>query len=103
MGMGNKKYGLTINIPSENIPNAYSAICSLESDEPFPTIQKGDLIDPRAWEGASFDKYMELYEYGDVLKVESIYHHIGQEKDGSYGQHYIDVFTKIVRKYGSKK
>lgn len=101
--MGNKKYGLTINVPSKDMPDAFSVICSLESDEQFPTIQKGDLIDPRAWEGESFEKYMKLFDYGDVLKVDLIYHHIGQEKDGSYGQHYIDIFTKVVKKYGKGK
>jgi hypothetical protein len=90
-----RKYGLTFQIPSGI---GYRQICELWSDTPFPPIHKGDLIDPRDWRGQSFDMYMELFEYGDLLKAEIIYHHICQEENGKYGNHVIDIFTKVVKK-----
>lgn len=90
-----KKYGLTFSVPSGG---GYRQICSLWSDTPFAPIQKGDLIDPRNWNSESFDIYMELFEYGDLLKAETIYHHICQAVNGEYGNHVIDVFTKIIKK-----
>jgi len=89
------KYGLTFLVPSSL---GFIKICSLESDTPFPPIHKGDIIDPRDWRGASFEKYMKLFNYGDLLKADIIYHHIFKNEDGSYGNHDIDIFTKVVKK-----
>lgn len=103
MNSSEKKYVLTILVPSDTNPDAFREICCLESDEMFPTINKGDFIDPRVWEGKGFEKYTDWFDYGDVLKVDSVYHYLGQEKDGSYGQHIIDIFTKVVKKNKSNK
>lgn len=96
------KFILTIliseHLSDEEVPKTYRIICQVESEQPFPAINKGDLIDPRAWKGSSFDTYTELFEYGDLFEVELVCHHIAQEKDGSYGQHVIDIFTNIIRK-----
>lgn len=94
MKLGNKKYILSIMIPAEM---GNGEICRMESDAPFPAIQKGDLIDPRDWE-IDLDKFLMTHNYGDLLVVSTIYHHIVQNKDGSYGDHAIDIFTDIVKK-----
>lgn len=70
----------------------------MSSDTPFPTISKGDIIDPRDWKGKPFDKYLEHFEYGDLLKADVIYHHIFRDEHGILGNHDIDIFTKIVKK-----
>lgn len=92
------KYSLTFHIQTAPNRNAYRIICTLQSKTPFPTISKGDIIDPRDWTGKSFEMYMQMCEYGDLLKADLIYHHIEQKEGGSYGNHGIDVFTKIVKK-----
>lgn len=58
-----KKYGLSFLIPS-GFKDGYTTLCQLTSDTPFPTISKGDLIDPRSWGGKPFEEYIEKFEYG---------------------------------------
>ncbi len=91
-----RKYGLIILVPST--PVGYRELCRIESPEPFPTIQKGDLIDARTLEGEAFELFTELFEYDELLKAEEIHHNIFQRKDGSYNNHDITIFTKVVKK-----
>src|SRR4028118_455376 len=91
-----KKYALEIRQPDEQ---GYVIACSIESDEPFLAIQKGDILNPLSWNLYCFDNLEGEYQmsaYGIVLKVTGIEHSFVQREDGSISQHKITVYTKPV-------
>ena len=90
-----KPYTVEIYLPGNH---GYDVACSLESDRPFLTIEKGDLINPRAWnshyaQNCSADEHPP---YGAVLRVTGIEHFLFQADDGSLTGHKIGVFTEAL-------
>jgi hypothetical protein len=91
-----KKYVLEIYQPGEK---GFINACSLESDEPFLAIQKGDIINPSTWNLYCLDSLEAEYHqsnYGIVLKVTGVEHFLVQNEDGSVSQHKITVFVRVV-------
>ena len=91
-----KRYVLEIYLPDN--PGSDSA-CLLDSDEPFLTIQKGDLINPRTWNShysGNLKASTDQKTYGIVLRVTGAEHFISQREDGTIIEHRIGIFTEAV-------
>ena len=90
------KYALEIHqLDQEN----FLTTCTLESDDPFLAIQKGDIINPSTWNLYCLDNLEAEYResnYGVVLRVTGIEHSLIQRENGSISQHKISVFTVPV-------
>ena len=75
------------------------AVCAVESDEPFPPIQKGDLINPGSWIAQNSFNLRAAHgetEHSIVLRVTVVEHFISQRDDGDFIQHKFGVFTEAV-------
>lgn len=91
-----KKYALEIY---QSVEHGFVKACAMESDEPFLSIQKGDIINPSTWNLYCLDRLEAEYSassFGIVLKVTGIEHFLVQKEDGSVSQHRINVFTGLV-------
>lgn len=91
-----KKYALEIRQPDHA---GFVLACSIESDDPFLAIQKGDIINPSTWNLYCFDSIEGEYQasaFGVVLKVTGVEHSLMQREDGSIRQHKITVYTRPV-------
>jgi len=89
-----KKYSLEILPPR----NKGDVTCNIESDEPFLSIHKGDIINPRTWSHHYFELLKSFHdpgEHGIILKVTSIEHMIFQNDEG-FDQHKIRIFTEAL-------
>lgn len=81
MSTASKRYQLEIYEPG----GARDVRVFFESDTPFQSFQKGDLINPRTWDG-DYD--------GHVLGVVSVEHIIWNSREGV--KHKLCVFTEKV-------
>jgi hypothetical protein len=91
-----KKYALEILQPDRH---GFIVACKIESDEPFLSIHKGDMLNPSTWNLYCFDNIESEYEesaHGIVLKVTGVEHSLVQREDDSLSQHKIKVFTVPV-------
>ena len=90
-----KRYALEIYLPG----NAGTDVaCSIESDEPFLPVQRGDLINPRTWTAhysTNLQSHVADRQNGAVLRVTGIEHFIIQRESG-FSQHKLGVFTQAV-------
>jgi hypothetical protein len=88
------RYILYIYAPDEVSVPAYR----VESDGPFLTFQRGDLINPRTWppnSSAPFTK-SDANPHGLVLRVTGVEHLLYETPgglEGSLNQHTIRVYT----------
>jgi hypothetical protein len=90
-----KRYALEVYLPG-NLGT--DVACSIESDEPFLPIQRGDLINPRTWTAhysGNLQSHVQEREYGVVLRVTGVEHFILQREVG-FGQHKLGIFTEAV-------
>jgi hypothetical protein len=71
----------------------HESICVIESAVPFLPIQKGDLINPRAWE----KHYAEQAPAGALLKVVGIEHFIVWRPEIGHFEHKLGIFSLAVR------
>ena len=88
-----KKYVLEICQPDRQ---GFVTACAIESDEPFLSIQKGDILNPSTWNlycADSLEAEHRESSFGVVLKVTGIEHALVQREDGSIRQHKITVFV----------
>jgi hypothetical protein len=91
-----KKYAIEIYPPGNK---GYDTTCLIESNEPFLTISRGDIINPRTWTQHYNDTLYTLYErgqHGIVLKVTGIEHVIIQTDDDDFSQHRLLIFTEAL-------
>lgn len=91
-----KRYKLEIYPPGNH---GYDVVCVIESDEPFLPIQKGDLINPGAWNAQNSGNLQASHgetEYGILLRVTGIEHFIHQRDDEQFSQHKLGIFTEAV-------
>lgn len=92
-----KRYALEIYLPQN--PGSDTA-CTIEADEPFLPIQRGDLINPRTWTSHYFNNLRGSldegeYPYGVLLRVTGVEHFLIQREEG-FSQHRLGVFTEAV-------
>lgn len=91
-----KKYALEIQQPDDH---GYSAVCLMESDEPFLSINKGDFLNPLTWNLYCYDS-LETEDnepkFGTVLKVLGIEHSFVQRENGEVKQHKLVIFAEPV-------
>jgi hypothetical protein len=92
-----RKYALEIYRPGNR---GDDVACTIESDEPFLLIQKGDLINPRTWTSHYYNNLFSLSDlsgrpHGVVLRVTGIEHFLVQTEQG-FSQHKLGVFTEAV-------
>ncbi|HEY0656819.1 MAG TPA: hypothetical protein VGD05_00005 [Pyrinomonadaceae bacterium] len=91
-----KKYALKIY---QSGKDGYVRVCSMESDDPFLAIQKGDFINPSTWNIYCLDSLEAEYResnYGIALKVTGLEHSLVQKEDGNISQHKLNIFTRLV-------
>ena len=89
-----KRYALEIYLPGNS---GSDVACTIESDEPFLPIQRGDLINPRTWT-SHYASNLASYrpsQYGILLRVIGIEHFIIQRDEG-FSQHKLGIFTEAV-------
>lgn len=77
-----KKYMLTIFAPG----NSYDGQISLESDEPFPAIHVGDLLNTRNWYNPD--------EQGRLYRAVNVEHVITCVTDNTYFA--VNIYTEAV-------
>ena len=89
------KYNLEIFCPG----SFNDVACVMESDSPFLSIHKGDLINPRGWSQGQ-DNLVDAaqgFQYGIVLRVTGIEHIIsGLPDDPSIARHKVCIFTEAL-------
>lgn len=89
-----KRYALEIYLPDNC---GVDVACTVESDEPFLSIQKGDLINPRCWMHHYYENLNSSRpsEFGIRLKVIGVEHFIIQTDHG-FTQHKLGIFSTAV-------
>jgi hypothetical protein len=63
-------------------------LISFESNTPFVSVNKGDILDPTAWQMTGIG--------GDKFRVERVEHLIGQHQGRGLAFQQVRVFTKRV-------
>lgn len=88
------KYNLEIYMPDNP---GYDYCFHAESDTPFQTFQKGDLVIPSTW-APHWAGYLDkcFPETGALLKVTGIKHFIVQLEDFTITSHTIALFTTAI-------
>jgi hypothetical protein len=94
--LADKKYGLVIHAPVGS-EGEQQAICYFDSEQPFPTFQKGDIIDPRIWQGESYKMYRRSFKDGDLLRVNAVHHLIAPDITDDYRSHIISILTNWLK------
>ncbi len=82
------RYRLQVYLPGESS----DPVIIIESAGPFMTFQRGDFIDPRAWDSGKWPGVESLK--GKVLSVKKITHHV-TELDG-FTKHSISIYTGMA-------
>lgn len=70
----------------------------LQSTQPFMSIQRGDILNPRTWNEHWSQIYTQTPEcpHGFLLRVIGLEHQIVQMKDETITRHVIMVYTQAV-------
>lgn len=70
--------------------------CVMDSDKPFASIQRGDIINPKTWNShwSKIYKSDSKFKHGMVLRATGFEHQIIQGDDGKIAKHIIGVFTE---------
>lgn len=97
-----KRYALEIYLPGST---GSDVACSMESNEPFLPIHKGELLNPRSW-STHYSGNLTDFRSGNpgiLLTVTGIEHFIVQREDGSIVQHKLGIFTSAVDDVGASR
>ena len=91
-------YALHIYLPGNS---GYDVGATLESEEPFLPIQRGDVINPRTFNShyashARGDVDPEQFPHGIVLRVTGFEHFIVQNEENEITRHGIGIFTEAI-------
>lgn len=78
--MSTQRYVLEVYTPGR----FQDVLYTVESSEPFLTISRGDLLNPRPWN----------LDIGDVLRVTAVEHVIWERESDGTVRHKLMVFTR---------
>lgn len=91
-----KKYSIEIMQPNET---SGDIICHIDSNEQFLTINKGDIINPRAWDSHYLDLLRSSVGHDTInylLRVTGIEHMIFFEESKGFNCHKIRIYTESL-------
>src|SRR5688572_25031782 len=89
------KYRLQFYVPGHR---GYDVAHAVEADEPFHSINRGDIVNIASWPphtASSLERAKEGFSYGIALRVTGVEHFIG-ESDGRVMTHALGIFTEAI-------
>lgn len=92
----NEKFRLVIYNP-ETPPEEGNILLELNSDKPFQSIRRGDIISPFDHKGKPVPEYAGRFPKEKFIEIAKVVHQLIPDENGDYGTHEIEVTTQIYK------